>query len=162
MNFAKTSLVELKEKIVGSKQKVEQFMSDLAKNLAKDYKPPYTTLKINLTPKALGNIDVVIRGTKTRASIFFQSNQIQTHELLTSNQNELKTALLKHFGNDSMFNLNFANNPENQQQVTAQYNRENNKQNSKNNGREKKDEDEEKKDEELNEIKNINSNEVYI
>jgi hypothetical protein len=154
IHFAKDGVVELKEKIVDSKQRVEQFMSDLAKNLAKDYKPPYTTLKISLAPEDLGNIDVVIRGSKSKASIFFQSSQV-AHDLLSANQNELRTALLRQFGGEQMFTLNFSSSSSNEQNSLANSNQQNQKE-------QQSQKDEEPLDEEVVTTEEESSSGVYI
>ncbi len=109
------SVVQLKEKIFDSKTKVQNFMSNIAKQMVENYKPPLTALKISLNPKELGSIDVVLKGTKNNINISFQGNPV-TMDILTQNQADLRASLTKQFSQDQAFNFNFSQQQQNNNQ----------------------------------------------
>jgi hypothetical protein len=109
------TLTSLKDKIFDSKAKTQSFMSNIAKQMVENYKPPMTALKISLHPKELGSIDVVIRGNKNSLNISFQSNPV-TMDILTQNQSDLRASLTKEFAQNQAFNFNFSQQNQSQDQ----------------------------------------------
>ena len=85
-------------------------MSDVAKNMYLNYKPPVTAFRINLNPLNLGSIAITMKSNKATNSISVSLNMSQnsTMETFTDNKNVLQNALNKMFTSDTSFNLNFS------------------------------------------------------
>ena len=122
-------------KIVESKQKMNSFMSDVARNMYLNYKPPVTSFKINLNPLNLGNIAITMKSNKATNSISVSLNMSQnaTLETFSENKNALQNALNKIFSQDTSFSLNFSMQGDNSNNSFEQFNeQQNNKNNNKN------------------------------
>jgi len=121
-------------KIVESKQKMNSFMSDVARNMYLNYKPPVTSFKINLNPLNLGNIAITMKSNKATNSISVSLNMSQnaTLETFTENKNVLQTALNRMFTSDTTFNLNFSMQGDNSNNNFEQFKEEQKNQNKQN------------------------------
>ncbi len=101
---------EFKQKIIEAKQSVKHFVSSL-KEAVENYKPPLTKLSLELHPKELGKVEVVIRHQGENLNIQINTNNTSTINFLTSQQNELKNSLVNMgFTN---INMNFNSNDQN-------------------------------------------------
>lgn len=96
-------------KIVESKQKMNSFMSDVAKNIYLNYKPPITAFRIRLDPANLGSIAIMMKSDKANNSISVSLNMSQssTLETFSENRGTLQNALNKVFDTESTFSLDF-------------------------------------------------------
>jgi hypothetical protein len=99
----------IQSKIIGAQQKVGSFMSEVARNMYLNYKPPFTAFRMNLNPANLGSIAVVMRASKTDNSISvnMNMNNNSTMEVFAENKTALQTALQKQLGDSSNVTLNF-------------------------------------------------------
>ena len=99
----------IQNKIVGAQQKIGSFMSEVARNMYLNYKPPVTAFRMNLNPANLGSISVVIKANKadSTVSVKMNMNNNSTLDLFVDNKNALYTALQKQLGDSSNVSLNF-------------------------------------------------------
>ncbi len=101
---------ELKHKIIQAKQNIRTFVSSL-KEAVENYKPPLTKLSLELHPKELGKVEVVIRHQGENLNVQINTNNPTTINFLTTQQNELKNSLVNMgFTN---INMNFNSNDQN-------------------------------------------------
>jgi hypothetical protein len=100
----------IESKIIGAKQKVSTFMSDVARNVYLNYKPPVTAFRIRLNPGNLGNIDVVMRSSKADNSlnISMNMNNSNTLDLFSENKQTLQNALNRQMGDNANISLGFS------------------------------------------------------
>ena len=54
----------IQSKIIGARQQMTSMMSDIARAMYENYKPPVTAFRINLTPAALGSIAILMRNSR--------------------------------------------------------------------------------------------------
>jgi len=118
---------EVKQKIISSKQSLKHFASNL-KEAIENYKPPVTKLTLQLHPKEIGKVEVVIKQRGENLQVQISTNNQTTINFLTSQQAELKNSLVNMgFTN---INMNFNSNEQNKKQNHQQ--KQNNYQNTKN------------------------------
>jgi hypothetical protein len=117
-------------KIIGARQKMDSMMSEGARNMYLNYKPPVTAFKISLNPMNLGNIAVTMRSNKVDNSISVSLNMSQssTLEAFSENKSVLQNALNKVFNGESSFSLDLNMQNDSSSQTFEQF-----QQNSKNN-----------------------------
>lgn len=97
-------------KVIASKQAMGSFMSDVARNMYLNYKPPVTAFKINIDPLNLGSIAIVMRSNKSDNTLSVSLNMSQNGTLDTFNDNKsaLQNALGRVFNqNESNISLDF-------------------------------------------------------
>lgn len=97
-------------KVIASKQAMGSFMSDVARNMYLNYKPPITAFKINLDPINLGNIAIVMKSNKSENTLNISLNMSQngTYETFNDNKSTLQNALAKVFNqNEGNISLDF-------------------------------------------------------
>ncbi|TLS72322.1 hypothetical protein FE246_02750 [Aliarcobacter thereius] len=95
-------------KIVAAKQQVNSMMSDIARQMYENYKPPVTAFRMNINPENLGSISVLMKSDRTSGlTISLSVSSLATLELLMENQNILRNSLSKTFNDSSSFNLDF-------------------------------------------------------
>ena len=130
---------QIQSKIIGAKQRLSSMMSDVARAMYANYKPPMTAFRISLNPANLGTIAILIRSQRIDNSLNISMNlsQASTHEAMISNQQELRNALQRSFDNSNNFELEFKLDPDGQNQ-NSQENKQNNQENKEN--RQEKDE----------------------
>jgi hypothetical protein len=119
VNVPASVVQTIQHKIIGAKQQMSQMMSDIARQMAQNYKPPVTTFKINLNPRGLGNIAVVMKSDKSNGlNISLSMSNSSTMDTFIDNQTVLRTALSRNFDVQSQFTLEFnmQNNPNSQNQ----------------------------------------------
>src|SRR5574344_35402 len=99
----------IQSKIVGAKQQMASMMSDVARQMYENYKPPVTVFRMNLNPGDLGTISVLMKQDKSSGlTINMSVSNIATLELLMENQNMLRNSLAKTFNDSANFNLDFS------------------------------------------------------
>ncbi|OCL89532.1 flagellar hook-length control protein FliK [Arcobacter porcinus] len=95
-------------KIVAAKQQVNSMMSDIARQMYENYKPPVTAFRMNINPENLGTISVLMKSDRSSGlTISLSVSSLATLELLMENQNILRNSLAKTFNDSSSFNLDF-------------------------------------------------------
>ena len=104
----------IQSKIIGAKQQMSAMMSDIAKQMYENYKPPVTAFKINLNPLDLGSIAILMKSDKNSGlTITMNVSNNVTLETLIENQNVLKNSLNKTFDENTKFNLDFGSSNQN-------------------------------------------------
>ena len=99
----------IQSRIVGAKQQMASMMSDVARQMYENYKPPVTVFRMNLNPGDLGTISVLMKQDKSSGlTINMSVSNIATLELLMENQNMLRNSLAKTFSDNANFNLDFS------------------------------------------------------
>jgi len=127
----KTLVETFTTKVIASKQAMGSFMSDVARNMYLNYKPPVTAFKINLDPLNLGSIAIVMRSNKGENSLSVSLNMSQntTYETMNENKATLQNALGKVFNqNEGNISLDFgmqsdSSNQEFEQQKQNEHNK---------------------------------------
>lgn len=105
----------IQARIIGARQQMSTMMSDVARQMYENYKPPVTAFRINLNPANLGTIAIIMKSDKDNAiSISMNISNNSTLEAFVDSQNGLKNALNKTFSEDTTFNLDFNSNENNQ------------------------------------------------
>ncbi|MBI3874229.1 MAG: flagellar hook-length control protein FliK [Arcobacter sp.] len=111
-------------KVIASKQLMGSFMSDVARNMYLNYKPPVTAFKITLDPINLGNISIVMKSNKAENSLSVSLNMSQnsTLDTFTDNKSALQNALARTFNsNETNFSLDFGMQNESSNQEFEQF-----------------------------------------
>ncbi|PRM94103.1 flagellar hook-length control protein FliK [Aliarcobacter cryaerophilus] len=99
----------IQSRIVGAKQQMASMMSDVARQMYENYKPPVTVFRMNLNPGDLGTISVLMKQDKSSGlTINMSVSNIATLEILMENQNMLRNSLAKTFNDNANFNLDFS------------------------------------------------------
>jgi hypothetical protein len=99
----------IQSKIIGAKQQMATMMSDIARQMYENYKPPVTAFRINLNPTELGSIAILMRNDKNSGlSIMMSVSNSVTLDTLMGNQEVLKNSLNKTFDESTKFNLDFS------------------------------------------------------
>jgi len=92
-------------------------MSDIARQMYENYKPPVTVFRINLNPVDLGNIAILMKNDKNNGlSISMNISNPTTLDALIDNQNVLRNSLNKTFDENTKFNLDFSSSNQNDNQ----------------------------------------------
>ncbi len=110
--------LSIQNRIIGAQQQMASMMSDTARNMYQNYKPPVTAFRINLFPSQLGSIAILMKNDKENGiSISMNMSNSNTLEAFVDNQNTLKDALNKNFNNNqTTFTLDFNMQDRNQDQ----------------------------------------------
>lgn len=108
----------IQSRIIGAKQQMSTMMSDIARQMYENYKPPVTVFKINLNPLELGSIAILMKNDKNTNALTISMNASNggTLEALVENQNVLRNSLNKTFDENTIFNLDFISSNQNNQQ----------------------------------------------
>ena len=105
----------IQSKIIGAKQQMSQMMSDIARQMYENYRPPVTVFRVNLHPEHLGSISIMMKSDKNSDLTISMSVSSQaTLEALIENQNLLRNSLNKSFDENVKFNLDFSQGEQNQ------------------------------------------------
>lgn len=123
-----TLLNNIQSRIIGAKQQMSQMMSDVARQMYENYKPPVTVFKINLNPVELGSISILMKNDKNNGlNISMSVSNMTTLDTLLGNQDLLRNSLAKTFNENTQFNLDFSssnqNNRGNEQQSSNKQNK---------------------------------------
>ena len=126
---SQTAIQNITKKIISARQNMKSFMSDMARKMYENYKPPVTAFKINLNPAHLGSISIIMKSEKATnsISISMSASQGSTLEVLEGAKSLLQNSLLKTFDSQSNFSLDFSQ----QDNQSNMQDNQNNKQNSK-------------------------------
>ena len=106
-----SSIVEtIQNKIIGAQQKMGSFMSEVARNMYQNYKPPVTSFRVNLNPANLGSIAIVMKANKSDNSLSVSMNMsnASTMDVFADNKTVLQNALSRNLNDGSNISLNFA------------------------------------------------------
>ena len=108
LNVSAQATASIETRIIGARQQMGSMMSEVARNMYLNYKPPVTAFKINLMPANLGSIAIVMKSDKESGlSISLNMSNSATLEALVDNQAALRAALAKNFSTESAFSLDF-------------------------------------------------------
>ena len=108
LNVSGLNLNSLETKIISARQNVSSLMSDIAKKMYENYKPPVTAFRMLLNPSTLGSISVIMKHDKENGlSISLNMSSQNTLETMNENESTLRSALSKTFLDDSEFSLDF-------------------------------------------------------
>ena len=92
-------------------------MSDIARQMYENYKPPVTVFRINLNPVDLGNIAILMKNDKNNGlSISMNISNPTTLDALIDNQNVLRNSLNKTFDENTKIKLDFSSSNQNDNQ----------------------------------------------
>ena len=98
----------IENRIIGARQSLRTMMSDVARQMAQNYRAPLTAFRINLNPSGLGNIAVMIKSEQSNGiSISLNMSNTNTLDTFVDNQSQLRAALTRNFDNNTNFNLDF-------------------------------------------------------
>ena len=123
LNFVEDSVLNvnsplsfnIQTKIIGARQQMSNMMSDIAKQMYENYRPPVTVFRINLNPENLGSIAIMMKSEKNSdVSISMSVSNQATLDALVENQNLLRNSLVKTFEENTKFNLDFSSQERNQ------------------------------------------------
>ncbi|MDX9901860.1 MAG: flagellar hook-length control protein FliK [Aliarcobacter sp.] len=104
----------IQSKIIGAKQQMAAVMSDIAKQMYENYKPPVTAFRINLNPIELGSIAILMKNDRNNGlTISMNVTNNVTLDTLMENQNMLRNSLNKTFDEGTKFNLDFGSSNQN-------------------------------------------------
>ena len=104
----------IQSKIIGARQQMSTMMSDIARQMYENYKPPVSVFKINLNPLELGSIAILMKNDRNNGlSISMNISNNSTLDALVENQNILRTSLNKTFDENTKFNLDFSSSNQN-------------------------------------------------
>lgn len=104
----------IQSKIIGAKQQMSAMMSDIAKQMYENYKPPVTAFRINLNPLELGSIAVLMKNDRNSGlTISMNVTNNVTLDTLMENQNMLRNSLNRTFDEGTKFNLDFSSSNQN-------------------------------------------------
>ena len=107
-----TAIQNITNKIISARQNMKSFMSDMARKMYENYKPPVTAFKINLNPAHLGSISIIMKSNKAENSVSISLNTSSnaTLEVLEGSRSLLQSSLQKTFSNENNFSLDFSQN----------------------------------------------------
>ena len=136
LQVSKDTVQVLQNKIIGAQQKMGSFMSEVARNMYLNYKPPVTAFRVNLNPANLGSISIIMRANKVDNSLSVSMNlsNSNTMEAFTENKVLLQNAIQRQFNDGSNVSINFGMQDQNSENsFNNQFNQNNNNQNSNSN-----------------------------
>lgn len=108
VTVSSTAAYNIENRIIGARQHMNSMMSDMARNMYLNYKPPVTAFRMNLNPGNLGSIAVLIKNDKESGlSISLNMSNVATLDSFVDNQAALRAALAKNFNTNTNINLEF-------------------------------------------------------
>ncbi|MAC83266.1 MAG: hypothetical protein CL624_03935 [Arcobacter sp.] len=111
LNVNPTLAQNIQAKIIGARQQMSSMMSEVARQMYENYKPPVTAFRINLTPGNLGSIAIIMKSDKDSGlNISLNMSNSTTLDAFIDSQNSLRSALNKTFEEGTEFNLEFSSN----------------------------------------------------
>ncbi len=117
----------IQSKIIGAKQQMSTMMSDIARQMYENYKPPVTVFRINLNPVDLGNIAILMKNDRNNGlSISMSISNPTTLDTFVDNQNVLRNSLNKTFNDYTEFNLDFSSSTQSDSQSSNNQNSQSN------------------------------------
>ncbi len=114
--------MSIQSRIIGAQQQMSSMLSDVARNMYENYKPPITAFRINLFPAQLGHIAILMKNDKENSiNISLNISNANTLDAFIEGQSILKEALNKNFNNEqTSFNLDFNKQDENSNNQSSQ------------------------------------------
>ncbi|MDY0320528.1 MAG: flagellar hook-length control protein FliK [Arcobacteraceae bacterium] len=114
LTIGEAEVLTIQNRIIGARQQLSSMMSDVARAMYENYKPPHTAFRISLNPANLGSIAILIRSQRADNSLSISMNMSSssTLESVVANQNELRSALQKTFNDNSSFEFDFKLDPD--------------------------------------------------
>ncbi|NQY54305.1 MAG: flagellar hook-length control protein FliK, partial [Campylobacteraceae bacterium] len=129
LNVNPMNVNNIQSTIIGARQSLSSFMSDFAKKVYQNYKPPVTALRIILNPSSLGSISIIMKSDKDKGiSISMNMSNSNTLDMMNDNQSILRNALEKNFESIGEFSLDF--NMQDQNSSNKKQDQQENKKNS--------------------------------
>jgi len=109
LNVPQTVVETIQSKIIGAHQRVGSFMSEVARNMYLNYKPPFTSFRMNLNPDNLGTISIIMRANNkdSNLNVSMQMSNNATLDSFVENKVALQNALQRQLGENSNITLNF-------------------------------------------------------
>jgi len=109
LNVNPSLALSIQNRIIGAQQHMSSMMSDVARNMYQNYKPPVTAFRINLFPSQLGHIAILMKNDRDNGiSISMNMSNSSTLDSFVENQSILREALNKNFNNNqTTFELDF-------------------------------------------------------
>ncbi|WP_419769160.1 MAG: flagellar hook-length control protein FliK [Candidatus Marinarcus sp.] len=108
LNISAVNVYNIENRIIGARQQMNSMMSDVARNMYLNYKPPVTAFRMNLNPTHLGSIAVLIKSEKENGlTISLNMSNSATLDSFVDNQSVLRAALVKNFSDETNFSLDF-------------------------------------------------------
>ncbi len=95
-------------KIIGARQQVNHLMSEVARNVYENYKPPLSAFRISLNPNDLGSIAIVLKSNRSAVDVSMSMTNSNTYEVFAENQSLLRSQIARAFGENQNFNLSFS------------------------------------------------------
>ena len=97
-------------KIISARQKINSFMSNMAKQMYQNYKPPVSAFRIKLNPANLGSIAIVLKSNKSDNSVNVSMNisSHSTYEVMQEEKYTLRDNLIKTFEDVKEFSMEFS------------------------------------------------------
>lgn len=133
---AKDAVQVLQNKIIGAQQKMGSFMSEIARNMYLNYKPPVTAFRVNLNPANLGSISIIMRANKIDNTLNVSMNlsNSNTMESFIENKTVLQNAIQRQFNDSSNLTIDFGmQNQNSENSFNEHFNQDTNNQNSEDN-----------------------------
>jgi len=130
----KDAVQVLQNKIIGAQQKMGSFMSEIARNMYLNYKPPVTAFRVNLNPANLGSISIIMRANKIDNTLNVSMNlsNSNTMESFIENKTVLQNAIQRQFNDSSNLTIDFGmQNQNSENSFNEHFNQDTNNQNSK-------------------------------
>ncbi len=98
----------IESRIIGARQQMSTMMSDVAREMYNNYKPPVTAFRINLLPSHLGSISIMMKNDRENGiSISMSMSNNATLDAMNESQSTLRNALSKNFSEETSFSLDF-------------------------------------------------------
>jgi hypothetical protein len=98
-------------------------MSDMARQMYLNYKPPITAFRINLNPANLGTIAILIKNNKSENSLSVSMNitKNDTFDVLNENRNQLQNNISRAFASEGEVSLDLSFNENNNNEFESMY-----------------------------------------
>jgi len=108
INVAPQAIQTFESRVIGARQRLGSFMSDVARQIYQNYKPPLTSFRINLLPANLGSIAITLKSERDNGiSISLNMSSSTTLDTFVDNQASLRAALTRNFDGEANFSLDF-------------------------------------------------------
>jgi hypothetical protein len=98
LNVSNSIAQSMHSKIIGARQQLGSFMSEVARNMAQNYRPPITAFRMILNPANLGTIAIVMKSNKSDGgsmNITMNMSNVSTLDAFNDNKLSLQNSLQK-------------------------------------------------------------------
>ncbi|RXK00761.1 hypothetical protein CRV02_08825 [Arcobacter sp. CECT 8989] len=108
LTVSPNAALTIQNRIIGAQQQMSSMMSDIARNMYENYKPPITAFRINLFPAQLGQIAILMKSDRDSGiSISMNMSNSATLDAVVENQGSLREAINRNFNNQTDVNFEF-------------------------------------------------------